>query len=258
MSGDPYEGAADRWASGASLVYRPAAEALVRRCPHPLDGCLVLDAGAGTGVATAPLVAAGARVVALDRSAGMLGWRAADRPPAVVADVRALPLADGAVAACVAAFVLNHLPDPGTGLAEIGRVTRSGGAVLAAVFATASRSALRDRVDAAAAAAGWRAPDWYVALRAETVPLLGDAGAMTTAARDAGLADVDAAEYALDVGIERAEQLVDYRLGQAPFAAWLDGMGPRRAAEVRSAAIAVLPARLSYRPRVVFLVARAR
>jgi SAM-dependent methyltransferase len=258
VTADPYAGAADRWARGASLVYGPAAEALVRWCPHPLAGCLVLDAGAGTGVATAPLRAAGARVVAADRSAGMLGWRAAERPPAVVADVRALPLPDRAVDAAVAAFVLNHLPDPVRGLVELGRVTRSRGAVLAAVFATANASPLRDRIDEAASAAGWRAPGWYAAMKAETVPLLGSAGALAAAARAAGLGDVDAAECALDVGIERAEQLVDYRLGQAPFAAWLDRLGPERADEVRSAAVATLPARLSYRPRVVVLVARAR
>ena len=258
MSRDPYAGAAARWADGAILVYGPAAEALVRRCPHPVEGRLVLDAGAGTGAAGAPLLAAGARVVAVDRSAGMLRWRAAERPPAVVADVRALPLRDGAVDATVAAFVLNHLPDPVRGLAELGRVTRRGGAVLAAVFAAAFRSALRDRVDEVATAAGWRAPGWYLAMKAGTVPLLGDAAAMAGAARAAGLADVEAEECALDAGIERAEQLVDHRLGQAPFAAWLDRLGPRRAAEVRSAAVAALPARLSYRPCVVVLLARAR
>nr|WP_281371436.1 methyltransferase domain-containing protein [Petropleomorpha daqingensis] len=219
---------------------------------------MVLDAGAGTGAATAPLVAAGARVVAVDRSAGMLGWRAADRPPSVVADVRALPLGDDAVAAAVAAFVLNHLPDPVRGLAELGRVTRRGGAVLASVFATDFRSALRDRVDAAAADAGWQVPDWYLAMKADTVPLVGDAPAMARAAREAGLDDVAAEQCTVDVGIERAEQLVDYRFGQAPFAAWLDALGVRRAGDVRSAAVAALPARVAYRPRVVVLVARAR
>ena len=117
---------------------------LCRRIPA---GRLVLDAGAGTGAATGPLHVRGARVVALDASFDMLAWRSAHRPPAVVADVRELPLATASVDDCVAAFVLNHLPDPGRGFAELARVTRPGGAVLAAVLSAAQRSPLRDRVE---------------------------------------------------------------------------------------------------------------
>ena len=77
----------------------------------------------------------------------MLAWNARAGPPGAVADIRALPLADDSVDDVVAAFVLNHLTDPSAGLAELARVTRPGGTVLATVFASTSRSAARDRID---------------------------------------------------------------------------------------------------------------
>ena len=156
MPEDHYARSGPRWALGAELVYGPIAAELVATCPHPLAGRTVLDAGAGTGAAGAALCGAGARTLAVDLSHAMLAWQAATRPPCAVADVRALPLRSGSVDDCVAAFVLNHLTDPGAGFAELARVTRPGGAVLAAVFGTDSGSAARDRIDAAASAADGR------------------------------------------------------------------------------------------------------
>src|SRR5260370_32489774 len=126
MTADGYARSGERWALGAELVYRPIAAEMVAMSPHPLAGRTVLDAGAGTGAATAALRAGGARVLATDLSVGMLGWNAAARPPCAVADIRALPLAAGAVDDCVAAFVLNHLTDPRAGRADVARVTRPG------------------------------------------------------------------------------------------------------------------------------------
>ena len=83
-----------------------------------------------------------------------LAWKVAARPPCAVADILALPLADSSVDDVAAAFVLNHLTNPVLGLAELARVTRCGSAVLAAAFSNDSRSEARDRVDAAAQAAG--------------------------------------------------------------------------------------------------------
>lgn len=188
----------------------------------------------------------------------MLAWNARARPPCAVADIRALPLAAGRVDAAVAAFVLNQLVLPSAGLAELARVTRAGGAVLAAVFSNASRSQARDRVDAVAQDAGWQVPDWYVDLKTTAVPILGTAGAMRAAANVAGLAGIAVEERPVDVGVTEPEQLVSYRLGQAPFAGWLDRIGPRRAKEIAShAADAIRPIMQPYRPIVVFLAASA-
>ena len=77
---DPYAGVAPTWDVDAARVYRPIAADLVAAAPHPLAGRLVLDAGAGTGLAGRELVRAGARVVAIDASVDMLAWHRDARP----------------------------------------------------------------------------------------------------------------------------------------------------------------------------------
>ena len=258
MAADHYAASERRWAIDAELVYAPIAAALVASSPHPLSGRTVLDAGAGTGAASAALRRCAARVLAMDLSPAMLGWQAAARPPCAAADIRALPLRADAVDDSVAAFVLNHLSDPRTGLAELARVTRLGGAILAAVFASSSRSEARDRIDATAAAAGWQAPAWYREMKTAAAPLLGTAPAMATAAHAVGLANVHADERQVDVGVTEPGRLVRYRLGHPAFAAWLDDIGPERAAAVAAEAChAIGSAMAPYRPSVIFLRALA-
>lgn len=254
---DRYARAARGWATGAARVYGPLARDLVAAAPHPLTGRRVLDVGSGTGLASEALVAVGARPVAVDLSLDMLTWDAVHRPPAVAGAVDALPLAAGAIDDVVAAFVLNHVSDPGAALAELVRVTRPGGAVLATVYATTNHSAVRDRIDDVVRAHGWTAPAWYAHLKTAQAPLLGDAAAMNAAAHDAGLSDVAVTEDDTDIGLDRASDLVDYRLGQAHVAAWLADLGERGRDAVRAASIvAVTPVMEPYRPRVVRLVAR--
>lgn len=257
MSNDFYAGAAQRWAEGASLVYGPIAAELIATAPHPFAGRTVLDAGAGTGIASTILHDAGARPIAADLSFDMLAWRAAARPPAAVADVRALPFRNDAFDDVVAAFVLNHLVDPAAGMAELKRVTRPGGAVLACVYAVANRSEARDAIDEAAQREGWEIPRWYRDIKAAAVPMLGTADDMDRVARQVGLADVDVAERPVDVGITEPEQLVDYRLGQAHYSPWLSTLDPRRTEDIRAHLVEVIrPLMRPYLPIVVFLAAR--
>jgi SAM-dependent methyltransferase len=238
-------------------VYRPIATLLVGLSPHPLAGRTVLDAGAGTGVASAALASAGAHPLAMDFSRDMLAWEAAARPPCAVADVRALPVATAAVDDAVAAFVLNHLLDPARGFAELVRVTRPEGAVLVSVFSNASQSDVRDRVDELAMEAGWQVPEWYHEMRAEAAPLLGSASDMEAAARAAGLIEVAVDERPVDVGVTEPEQLIVYRTSQAQFAPWLDQIGPQRTEEFRRRTTeAIRPMMEPYRPIVVFLAGR--
>ena len=254
MPEDHYALSRPRWASGAELVYRPIAAALVATSPHPLTGRIVLDAGAGTGAASTALRQRRARVLAMDLSLAMLSWHAPARPPCAVADIRALPLRAGAVHDSIAAFVLNHLTDPVAGLAELARVTRPGGAILAAVFGNHSQSAAREQIDAAALAAGWQVPAWYREMKTATVPILGTAPAMAAAARAAMLTHVHAEERQIDVGITDPAQLVRYRLGHPIFAPWLDALGPHRAAHFATQAEQSIATPMPpYRPRVVFL-----
>ena len=256
MKADRYAGAGRRWAHGATLVYGPIAAELVAMSPHPLAGRTVLDAGAGTGAVSSVLAALRAHPIAMDLSIDMLAWNSRARPPCAVADIRALPVPAGRVDDAVAAFVLNHLVQPSAGLAELARVTRPGGAVLAAVFSNASRSQARDRIDAVAQEAGWQVPDWYAELKTTAIPILGSAEAMGAAANAAGLADVVVEERPIDVGVTDPAQLVSYRLGQPLFASWLDHIGARRASHLaRQAAEAIRPIMQPYRPIVVFLIA---
>lgn len=259
MTVDHYAGAARRWAEGASLVYGPIASRLVASSPHPLWGRTVLDVGAGTGVASFALAAVGAKPVAADLSRSMLAWRAEDRPPAVVGDISALPIKDGGADDAVASFVLNHLVDPAAGFTELVRVTRPGGAVLACVFSNASQNDARDAIDRAALQEGWQVPVWYADLKQTAVPLLGTPEDMERTARSSGLVDVIVSEHPVEVGVTEPEQLVAYRLGQANFSDWLDGVEPRRREEIRSRLVeAIRPIMRPYRPLVVFLSALVR
>jgi len=256
VSVDHYAGAARRWAEGATIVYGPIARQLLATSPHPLGGRVVLDAGAGTGVASATLESLGARPLAIDLSYDMLAWDARRRPPATVADVTRLPLAAGSVDDTVAAFVFNHLTQPRPALLEAARVTRRGGVLLACVYANASRSDVRDAVDQGASAEGWLVPAWYRRIKQSATPLLGTAQDMARVARQVGLLEVIVDERPVDVGVTEAEQLVDYRLGQAHFAAWLEALGPDRAEQVRDRLVeAIRPIMRPYRPIVVFLCA---
>ena len=258
MRNDRYARSAQRWALGAELVYRPIAAELAAMTPHSLAGRTVLDVGAGTGAASSALTARHARALALDLSAGMLAWNATARPPSAVADIRALPLAGDSVDDTVAAFVLNHLTDPVPALAELARVTRPGGAVLAAVFSNHSRSQARDRIDATALAAGWQVPGWYADLKTAAAPILGSSEGMAAGARQAGLAGVHADERPVDVAITTPEQLVRYRLGHPIFTGWLDAIGTARAGTLAVAAErAIRDDMQPYRPVVVFLSALA-
>lgn len=246
---DHYAGAADGWANGAAHVYGPLAVDLVDAVPHPLDGLLALDAGAGTGLVSAVLQARGARVVALDLSADMLRWRAAQRPPAVAGELGRIPLRTASVDDALAAFVLNHLPAPLPALRKLGRVTRPGGVVMATVYANSFVSPLRNRIDEIAFAHGYAYPQWYRVLKERSAPQLGTVDLMAAVARTAGLRPLDVVEYAADLGLDRAEDLVDYRLGQAHCVAWISALPADRRATVRAAAIAAVePIMEPYRP----------
>jgi SAM-dependent methyltransferase len=90
----------------------------------------VLDLGAGTGLLTDVLLAAGHEVVAVDLSEPMLDQLRARLPQVATAvgGAEAVPLPDGAVDAVVAGQAA-HWFDPVPAAAELRRVLRSGGVV---------------------------------------------------------------------------------------------------------------------------------
>lgn len=89
----------------------------------------VLDLGAGYGAVTGELRRRSAGpVIALDRRRAPLS-RA--EPPAVCADAAALPFADASFALVFAQLVFLWLPDLAAATAEVGRVLKPGGLLLA-------------------------------------------------------------------------------------------------------------------------------
>jgi SAM-dependent methyltransferase len=168
-----------------------------------------------------------------------------------------LPFPSAIFDVAIASFVLNHLTDPVGGLMELARVTRAGGAVLATVYANSSHSDNRDTVDGIARAHGWAPPKWYQDLKATAAPLLGASTPMTAAALAAALVDIAVDEEPVDVGLTEPHALVDYRFGQAHFAAWLAELSLDERAAVRDAAVRAIESDMEpYRPRVVFVTAR--
>ena len=135
------DGRSSAWAERARAFGSVAASYAVLRPSYPPEsvpfltggaaaGRRVLDLGAGTGLLTELLVAAGHEVVAADPSAAMLEQLAQRLPdvPTVVAGAEALPLPDDDVDVVTAAQAA-HWFDPGPAAAEMARVLRPGGRV---------------------------------------------------------------------------------------------------------------------------------
>jgi SAM-dependent methyltransferase len=230
-----YDAAADGWDAGPGPMYEPLARALVAAAPVPLTGRVVLDLGAGTGVAGRAALAAGAhRVAGADLSEAMLRRHAltggtAGRP--VAADAVALPFRDGCFDLVLAAFCLNHLSNLEAGLAEMRRVAV---AVAASTFAPGWTHPAKEAVDEAARSFGYRPPSWYTALapgeRAADPQLL------AAHAAAAGFTRVQVATVAVPTPIATSAALAAWRLGMAHYAPFLHALDASSQAAVRHAA----------------------
>ncbi|MEV1176515.1 class I SAM-dependent methyltransferase [Nonomuraea sp. NPDC049784] len=112
---------------------RPAMLALA----GDVAGRRILDAGCGAGPLAAALRDRGAVVTGIDASAGMLALarrRLGDDAALHVVDLNdRLPFDDGAFDDVVASLVLHYLEDWGPTLAEMRRVLRPGGRLIASV-----------------------------------------------------------------------------------------------------------------------------
>ncbi len=133
---DVYGGPQGAMLAAASMVslHLPLTERLFRSRKFDLVGMKsILDVGSGAGQLAQHLIKygdAGAEITCIDLSQPMLR-RARNRlkggdPAYVAADLSALPFADDSFDGVTCGYVLEHLPDPRTGLAELARVMRRG------------------------------------------------------------------------------------------------------------------------------------
>lgn len=127
MAGSQFDALAEDY-DAARPAYPDGLYQALEDAAGPLAGKLVLEGGAGTGIATRQLAARGARTVALDIGERMLRRALAHSPEAcfLLADANATPLRDGCVdLACFAQswhwFFNDHA------VSEIARVLRPGG-----------------------------------------------------------------------------------------------------------------------------------
>jgi SAM-dependent methyltransferase len=115
----------------ARQSYPPELVAVIDDLAGPLDGARVVEIGPGTGQATAGVLAAGARVTAVEPGAGLAGVLRRTCP---VADVVVSPFEewDGPAAAfdVVLAVTAWHWLEPEVRVARAARLLRPGGALV--------------------------------------------------------------------------------------------------------------------------------
>jgi ubiquinone/menaquinone biosynthesis C-methylase UbiE len=251
-----YDGSGAAWARGPSRLYDKLALRIIE--PTRLQGALVLDAGAGTGAVCRALRRAGATPVALDTSADMLAQLGTAALHAVIGDICSEPFADGTFDAAVSAFVLSHVEAPERALAEMRRVVKPLGAIIAAVFGAAPTNASKDVVDRIAADYGFVAPAWYTTFKSHTEPLTNTPERFRACAGAAGLSDITILDVEVDSGIDTPEALVEYRIGMAHLAPFVSSLSPpRRERFMLDAADDVAARGQAVRPRVLVLSSRA-
>jgi SAM-dependent methyltransferase len=129
-----YDGGFGRLAAGAHRALLDAA--MVQMGTH------LLEVGCGTGQLANEATTRGAEVVASDAVEGMTALAGGAVPSLRVmcAALPDLPFRDAVFDAAVGAFVINHVLHPGDAVAELARVTRSGGAVALSCWDTDRRN----------------------------------------------------------------------------------------------------------------------
>lgn len=235
-----YDAAAKVWDEGPGRLYSALAGALLDVAPVPLAGARVLDVGSGTGLAGTAALDRGAReVVATDRAPGMLRHNAGGRA-VVVSDAYALPFPDRSFDLVVAAFLVNHLEQPGVGLAEFRRVAP---AVAASSFDRSWDHPAKAVVDEVMMSSGFELPSWYTEVMA-TKEQVSDPDGLAAFATAAGYTEVEVTLVEVPTGVDGPESMVAWRWGMAhlaPFVAELDEASRESLRARAESAVAGLP-----------------
>jgi len=111
----------------------------------PQAGERILDIAAGTGTSSAALARSGARVVAVDFSAGMIaeGRKKHSNIEFIEANAEKLPFGDNEFDAVTISFGLRNVNDPKAALSEMYRVLKPGGRLVICEFSKPPRALLR-------------------------------------------------------------------------------------------------------------------
>ncbi len=128
---DLYSARADAYDSLWSPVIRPLGQRLLDRLPLS-EATDVIDVGTGAGALLPSIrkAAPKARLMGVDRSAGMLQLaKKKHAGPLLLMDAQKLELSANQFDVAIVAFVLFHLPHPERCIEEVNRVLRPGGAV---------------------------------------------------------------------------------------------------------------------------------
>ena len=122
-------------------IWRVATRTAVGAVP----GDRVLDLAAGTGTSTEEWADAGIDVVACDISLGMLAEGKRRRPDMtfIAGDGLHLPFADETFDAVTISYGLRNIPDTPAALAELYRVTKTGGRIVIAELSRPPKNPLR-------------------------------------------------------------------------------------------------------------------
>ncbi|MGO2111882.1 MAG: class I SAM-dependent methyltransferase [Pseudoclavibacter sp.] len=139
-----YDRTNDILTAGIAPYWRSQTRLAVR----PRPGERVLDIAAGTGTMSKQFADAGATVVALDFSQGMIdeGVRRHGTNPRidfVRGDAMALPFDDASFDAATISFGLRNVQQPRTAIAEMLRVLKPGGRVVICEFSTVTSAPVR-------------------------------------------------------------------------------------------------------------------
>ncbi len=106
----------------------------LRQALQGAPGALLADIGGGTGNYSEALRPEGWQPLVIDRSSGMLERAQGKGLETLLADARALPLADGSFDAAMLISMLHHLDRPEMALSEARRILRPGGHLAVMAF----------------------------------------------------------------------------------------------------------------------------
>lgn len=157
----------------------------------------------------------------------------------VLADACALPFTAGSFDLVVAAISLGHVTDPVRALSETRRV---GDALLVSVFEAGWTHPAKAAVDDALTPFGFRPPPWYVVLKGDVEPQVGDPAHLAALATGAGYCHVSVRIVPVATGLDTPAQLAGWRLGMAHVAPFVQALSLSEQAVVRRAVESALHA----------------